>query len=198
MENEQARANEAFERWSETYDQSYMQWILFDRVHRAILKAIPGDVRPDAVVDIGCGTGRLLRRAKELWPRARLVGVDLAEGMIAHARAAMPEGEFYVGAAEKLPLPNASADLILSTVSFHHWQDQARGVSEVMRVLRPGGRFYLADALPPKIITRLWRHGNTAYPAQLRAMFARGGLKLLSQSHLWGWFFYLSVGEKPE
>ncbi len=196
MNNHPIDANQRFERWSDSYERSYMQWLIFDRVHRAVLNAVPAGWQPGAILDIGCGTGRLLRKVGRRWPKARLVGVDLAEGMIAQARTAMPKGEFYVASAESLPLPDASVDLVLSTMSFHHWQDQAQGVREVARVLRPGGRFYLADTCPPRWIMKVYHHGTMVYPPQLQAMFVQAGLNMLSQRHILGWFFYLSIGEK--
>ncbi len=185
-----------FENWSKTYEQDRMQWLLFDRVHRAVLIAIPDNIQPEVVLDIGCGTGRLLRKVQQRWPEARLIGVDLTEGMIAQARAAMPEGEFQVGPAEKLPLPDASVDLALSTVSFHHWQDQSQGICEVRRVLRPGGRFYLADTIPPRWITVFYHHGIITPLKQLNQMFDQADLTLLSQRRILNWFFYLSESEK--
>lgn len=47
--------------------------------------------------------------------------------------------------AEQLPFPTETFDLVLTTVSFHHWSDQPAGLSEAARVLRPGGRILLAD-----------------------------------------------------
>ncbi len=126
------------------------------------------------------------------------MGVDLSAGMIAQAQAAMPEGEFFQTPVERLALPNASVDLVLSTLSFHHWQDQDQGVCEVSRVLRPGGRFYLADTIPPRWIMKVYHHGTIKQPYQLRHMFSGSGLKLLSQRRVLGWFFYLSVCEKEQ
>lgn len=51
----------------------------------------------------------------------------------------MPEATFYVGMAESIPLPGNSVDLVFSTLSFHHWSDQMKGLREIVRVLRPGG-----------------------------------------------------------
>ncbi len=185
-----------FEDWSKTYERDRMQWLLFDRVHRAVLNAIPDDLQPEVVLDIGCGTGRLLRKVEKRWPGARLIGVDLTEGMIDQARLAMPEGEFSMGPAERLPLPDASVDLALSTVSFHHWQDQSQGICEVARVLRPGGRFYLADTIPPHWITMVYHHGTIVPLKRLNLMFKQADLSLLAQKRILNWFFYLSVCEK--
>ena len=116
-----------FNEWSETYERSFMQWLLFDRVHRGVLARLPADFVPATILDIGCGTGRLLRRMHLRWPSAVLVGVDLAEGMVARAREQTFGATIYLAPAEHLPLENDSVDLVTSTVSFHHWSDQSRG-----------------------------------------------------------------------
>lgn len=67
----------------------------------------------------------------DAWPEAHLAGVDPAQGMLEVARHLTPEARFYLGSGEALPLEDASVDLALSTISFHHWQDQAAGVREV-------------------------------------------------------------------
>src|SRR5260370_20365988 len=137
---------ERFHRWSRTYERSWLQRLVFDRVHQAVLRVVATEVaEPTTILDVGCGTGRLLRAAKARWLNAQLIGVDPAEGMVEVARHLAPAITFHVGSAEALPLPDASVDVVLSTVSFHHWGDQAAAIREVARVLRPGGRFFLSD-----------------------------------------------------
>ena len=58
----------------------------------------------------------------------QLLGVDPAPGMIEVAKRLTPTARLYLGTGEALPLEEASVDLALSTISFHHWQDQAAGV----------------------------------------------------------------------
>jgi len=140
---------DSFDHRSSGYEQSFLQGFFFDRVHQAALSLLPADVHPGSILDIGCGTGRLLRKAASRWPEAQLIGVDPAEGMIAVAHQQTPHGTFYISMAESLPLPDASVDLVLSTASFHHWADQAEGVRQVARALRAGGYFCLADIVPP-------------------------------------------------
>jgi ubiquinone/menaquinone biosynthesis C-methylase UbiE len=75
---------ERFEGWSSTYEHSWVQRY-FDQVHTFVLETVVAEVPgldPEVVLDVGCGTGRLLRRAANLWPEAQLVGVDPASGMI--------------------------------------------------------------------------------------------------------------------
>jgi ubiquinone/menaquinone biosynthesis C-methylase UbiE len=179
---------EQFNHWSETYEHSLVQWLFFDRVHRGLLRRLPTGFTPAAVLDIGCGTGRLLRRMQKRWPSAVLTGVDLAEGMTAQARRLTPAAAIHQAPAEHLPVESDSVDLVTSTVSFHHWSDQARGVAEAARVLRPGGLFILADL---KIA-----HGRPLLLPRVRSLFEYAGLSVRSQdSPLM--FFAFTVGEKP-
>ncbi len=52
---------ERFDRWSSTYEGYWLQKLIFDRVHRAVLDAVADQARPEVLLDVGCGTGRLLR-----------------------------------------------------------------------------------------------------------------------------------------
>ena len=103
----------------------------------------------ERVVDIGCGPGDSVALAAAAAPGVQVVGVDpgfpfrlatmlrtLGRGRAVRVRR---------GAAERLPIPNGWATLVLSINAFHHWEDRRRGLSEVRRVLRPGGRLILVD-----------------------------------------------------
>ena len=187
---------ERFDRQSSGYEAWLSQGVLFNNVHRAVLASIPADFKPETILDIGCGTGRLLRKLAVRWPEAQLIGIDPAEGMIAVARRLTPGVTFYQSMAEKMPLPDASADLVTSTVSFHHWQDQAQGVCEVARVLRPGGYFVLADISVPLGLWKYSGDGHQASPAQVRQMFSQAGLTIKVQRRALAVFVLITVGEK--
>lgn len=113
--------------------------------------------RPHRIVDIGCGTGRLLRDAAVRWPQAELIGVHPAPRMVETVRRLLPAAKFFVAPAEEVPLPDATADLVLSSISFHHWTDQRKGLTEAGRVLRPGGWLCLADIVLPRWVAGLFR-----------------------------------------
>jgi SAM-dependent methyltransferase len=103
--------------------------------------------RPREVLDVGCGTGALLRRAASRFPDAELVGVDPADQMIELARTRTPaasRARFICASAARLPFDDDSFDLAVSTMSFGFWPHSA-GLREVRRVLVPGGGLVLAD-----------------------------------------------------
>ena len=187
---------ESFDRRSSSYEQSFLQGLFFDRVHQAALSLFPADVNPASILDIGCGTGRLLRKAALRWPQAQLTGVDPAEGMVAAARRWTPQGTFYVSPAELLPLNDSSVDLVLSTASFHHWSNQHEGVHQVARVLRSSGYFCLADIVAPYGLSHVYRHGRPVEEVGRQAMFEQAGLKVETQRRRLGRFLLVTVGRK--
>jgi ubiquinone/menaquinone biosynthesis C-methylase UbiE len=184
-------------RRSETYEQSWAQKLFHDRIHKAVLDLAAREEEPEVLVDVGCGTGRLLRAAGSRWPEMVRIGVDAAEGMIAVARQTTPGAAFYQGGAESLPLPDASADVIVSTISFHHWPDPVQGVREVARVLCPGGRFILADIVPPFGLGWLIPHFRSGPIKRFRQVFGQAGLPVRAVHHRLGGWLLVVVGERP-
>ena len=91
------------------------------------------------IVDVGCGTGRYSSALAERFD-AQVVGIDPSEKMLEQARAKVSDRvRVERGAAESLPLPDASIDMIFLSMVFHHFDDRERAVAEFRRVLPPGG-----------------------------------------------------------
>jgi ubiquinone/menaquinone biosynthesis C-methylase UbiE len=188
---------EHFNRRSSTYENSLDQRLWFDRFQKRILKLVEKGYTPNTVLDVGCGTGRLLRKAKARWPKAQFIGVDPANGMIENARRLMPEAKFYVGQAESLPLPDASVDLVFSTASYNFWQDKEKGLSEIKRVLQLGGRLYLADIWPPLGLSKFITRFEFNNPSALQETFRRVGFQIRDQK-IWPiMWLVVTVGERP-
>ena len=173
-----------FGRWASTYDEHWLQPRFFEPVQEATLRRAAVLVPdPRSVLDVGCGTGALLRKVAERFPRADLSGVDPAPGMVEAARKAWcgnRPARFMRAAAEHLPFEDAEFDLVTSTVSFHHWQDQRAGLHEIGRVLAPGGSLILTD-----IFAVSWLRGWFAVfgmrhrfhtPAEIEGMLRSAGL----------------------
>ncbi len=114
---------------------------------------------PRRVLDVGCGTGCLLRDLAEKLPTVQILnGVDAAPQMVEVARSMATDRRliFTVASAERLPYEYASFDLVVSTTSFDHWRDQRRGIAECGRVLGPGGYLVLADLFSPWLLPTLF------------------------------------------
>ena len=183
---------EQFDRWSKRYERSKWQWLHFDRVHRVAFSLAARFGEPRVVLDVGCGTGRLLRAANERWPEARLIGVDPSEGMVQAGRRLTP-AELHLAGAEDLPLPDRSVDLAFSTIAFHHWADQARGLREVARVLRPGGGFVLIDNIGPDRLARLLKDRPYLTADERAALWTKNGLGVLDQRRIVLLPFFLPI-----
>ena len=181
-----------FDRWSGRYERSKWQWLHFDRVHRHAFKLAARFGEPTAVLDVGSGTGRLLRAAHARWPNARLVGVDPSEGMVVAGRGLTP-AQLYVAGAEAIPLPDRSIDLAFSTIAFHHWADPARGLREVARVLRPGGGFVLIDNIGPDRLARLLKDRPYLTENERAALWTKSGLRVHEQRRIVLLPFFLPI-----
>lgn len=178
-----------FAHWAPTYDRSYLQRLVFEPVHTTTLDALGRRrANPRAILDVGCGTGQLLRRAAARFPAAELVGVDPAAEMVRQAEASQPPGirvRFVQAAAEHLPFPDASFDLVVSSMSFHHWADQQAGLREIRRVLAADGLLALADGFAAGWLRLAFRiagkRDRVHTPAELDAMLARQNLTTIAR-----------------
>ena len=102
--------------------------------------------RDHVTLDVGCGPGAAVRMAAPLVRRA--VGVDNSAAMVhiaARRSGDVTNVEYQVGSAEALPFAAASFDRVWTVHAFHHWSDQSVGITEALRVLRPGGRFLVVE-----------------------------------------------------
>lgn len=139
-------------------------------LRRAILDLdrLIGAQRPIApvIVDVGCGWGRSFRLLDAQFAAEKMIGIDIAPEMLAHAaRSTAQQGldvELLLGNGAHLPLPAQSADLLFCHQTFHHLVDQPGALREFHRVLRPGGLLLFAEStrayIHSWIIRLLFRH----------------------------------------
>ncbi|WP_013321553.1 class I SAM-dependent methyltransferase [Gloeothece verrucosa] len=135
-----------FDRWAPNYD-ILLTTIFYQAIHKRLLEYVKLPNCPD-VLDLGCGTGRLLHRLATLNRDLRGIGLDLSPEMIRQARQRnhLRKQLIYIrGNAESLPFAARQFDAVFNTISFLHYPNPQQVLSEVKRVLKQGGRFYLAD-----------------------------------------------------
>lgn len=122
-----------------------LRWV-YRGLARDLQPAVP---RGATVLDVGTGPGILLAELARQRPDIELIGVDISADMVAAARANLARYgsrvTVHVGDVARLPLADSSVDLIVSSLSSHHWADPAAAVPELARVLRPGGQAYIYD-----------------------------------------------------
>ncbi|MCL2660142.1 MAG: arsenite methyltransferase, partial [Acidobacteriaceae bacterium] len=125
----------------------------------------PGEV----VVDLGSGGGLdVFLAAKKVGPEGRAIGIDMTPAMIERARANAASGgyanvEFYQSTIDKIPLPDASVDCVISNCVLNLAPDKPAVFREIARVLKPGGRLAVSDIALKKVLPEAIARSMAAY-----------------------------------
>ena len=214
MGYDKTQAQHEFTRWSESYDQCILQWLLFGPSHRAIIARIReqwGD-KPLRVLDIGCGTGIFAERIREALPSAQVVGIDLVSGMLQKGAERWRKHAGSVAAiqadSERLPFDRGTFDVVTCANSFHHYPHQSHAVTEMRRVLRPNGRLMLVDGyrdgpwgwlIYEVCVATVEGAVHHAKSSEIRRMFSDAGLQAIEQTVYRGAApFLLTEASAPE
>lgn len=135
-----------FDRWAPSYD-FLLPSVFYQAIHRRLLEYVQFSDHP-VVLDLGCGTGRLLNRLADHYPDLYGTGLDFSAEMLRQARRSNqhhPRLIFVQGNAEALPFADQQFTDVFNTISFLHYPNPGSVLAEVRRVLQPGSRFYLVD-----------------------------------------------------
>ena len=135
----------------EYFDQVADQWdamrqqFFGEGVRRAAIAAA-GVAARHAVADVGTGTGFLAEAAIDAG--ARVIGIDISDGMLAQVTARLAGREFEArrGDTAALPLADGEVDAVLGNMVLHHAEDPPAAIREMARALRPGGTLVITDA----------------------------------------------------
>lgn len=141
----------------------------------------PGEI----VVDLGCGGGLdVLLAAKKVGPTGRAIGIDMTPQMLDLARrnaakAGVTNVEFHHATIDRLPLPDASVDCVISNCVINLAPDKSAVFREIARVLKPGGRLAVSDIalkqpLPPEVAGDLMAYVGCIAGAVSFADYKRG------------------------
>ena len=138
IQNEQLR--EEFNRWAEAGRGEGME---SDHLPIALPMLAKMDLRADEnVLDVGCGGGWLCKLIASRVTEGRIVGMDISDGMVRHARrncAEIANAMFVVGSVDAIPWQPNFFTRVVSVESSYYWPDPAQGIREMFRVLQEGG-----------------------------------------------------------
>ncbi|ESA38691.1 methyltransferase type 11 [Leptolyngbya sp. Heron Island J] len=135
-----------FDRWAPFYD-FWIPSILYQATHQRLLEYVELPEDPN-VLDLSCGTGRLLNRLAAAYPSLQGTGLDFSAAMLRQARRSnrhRPRLIFVQGQAAPLRFTDRQFDAIFNTFSFLHYPEPQQVLAEICRVLRPDGTFYWVD-----------------------------------------------------
>lgn len=182
MSNEKEKSRITFDKQAETYDTD-AGFRHARRMYSVLLNKL-SNIPYHSALDIGCGTGEMLRLILEQDGSKQLTGLDLSERMldIAKAKLTPPGGVVLVqGDSEHLPFQDNSFDLVYCNSSFHHYPAPDRVLAEIRRVLKSGGTFVMGDPWRPfgwrnmiNLYLRFLDHGDVKFYSkrELCALFA--------------------------
>ena len=106
-----------------------------------LLKMLPGHIPSANIVDLGCGTGFFMKSLHNKYVASKIIGLDLAEGMLKIAKSEIKYHDLLLCAdSENIPLADNSIDIIFANLSFQWCGDLALLARETARIMKPGGR----------------------------------------------------------
>jgi ubiquinone/menaquinone biosynthesis C-methylase UbiE len=192
---------ELFDRWANSYDWTFPSFI-YQAIHKRLLTKVELSANAN-VLDLGCGTGRLLNRLANQFPEITGTGLDLSPQMLRVARQNnrhRPRLIYLEGNAENLPFVEGQFNAVFNTISFLHYPQPDQVLKEVARVLSPRSKFYLVDiTFNNSSSCQITPHSHTAVrfysQKQREDMGNNAGLTCVGHYPLLG-FVLLTVFEK--
>lgn len=133
---------------------------------KKVVKLI-AEIEPNSILDIATGTGDLALKFAQKIRAGRIVGLDLSEGMLSVARKKAKHStetqkvEFVKGDSEALPFEDDTFDAITVSFGIRNFENLEKGLSEIKRVLTPGGRFVILETSVPTKFP--WKQGYFMY-----------------------------------
>lgn len=194
-----------FNAWAKDYDHKYFWPFYF--ANRAVLDLL--DPKPrTAILDVGCGTGILLKQLLELERNLSLFGVDIAPEMVRVAQAKLGMAvEIREGSADALVYEDELFDSVTCATSFHHYPQPATALREMYRVLKPGGKLVMLDPFTDgwvrhticRLLDKLFAEVGTKLftREQMRRMFSEVGFEHVTQ-RTYGYYKLMTVGVKSD
>ena len=140
-----------FDKRATKYDNG-IEGFLSQRFYNDLLDNVilsPGN----CVLDVGCGTGTFLNRLSNNGTKISCYGIDYSKNMIWEAEKKYPQMNFCVGNSKELPYEDATMDVVITCMAYHHFEDQKAFRKEAFRILKPCGELYVCDPKFPAFLS---------------------------------------------
>ena len=166
QESKKSQVRRMFDTIAPSYDRlNHLLSFNFDRLWRKRLVKMVAAENPNMVVDVATGTGDVALAIARRMPEAKVVGIDLSEGMLAVAQEKSKGSEvtehieWLVGDGEALPTEDGVADVVTVVFGIRNFQNAEAGIAEAFRTLRSGGCYMVMEFTTPrgKIFGALYR-----------------------------------------
>lgn len=154
----------------------------------------------DKVLDVGCGTGTILKSFREL-EKIEGHGIDVEPEMLSVARRKCPDMDIRECSCEDTPYDESYFDTLTACMAYHHFPDKDAFEKEALRILKPKGKLYIADPAFPHLIRKtlnfLCRNINGEFfsSEEIRSRFERQGFRYLGEQK--DRYARLVIFEKP-
>ncbi len=185
------RAKNFYKYFSKIYD--YINPIFYSNEMRKIVVDFAKISEGDRVLEVGCGTGftteEIVRRINE----RNVYAVDLTPEQMRKAVFKFKKANFLIGDAENLPFKDNVFDAAISAGSIEYWPNPQKGISEMARVVKPGGRVViLAPRKPENRIVRRFAEGIMLFPSTQQCVLwmEKAGLKEIRFVETGPYFFW--------
>lgn len=142
-----------FDKRATKYDNG-IEGFLSQRFYNDLLDNVildPGN----CVLDVGCGTGTFLNRLSNKSTKIASYGIDYSTNMILEAEKKYPQMNFCVGNSKELPYEDATMDVVITCMAYHHFEDQTAFRKEAFRILKPCGKLYVCDPKFPAFLSNV-------------------------------------------
>uniref|UniRef100_A0A7C3M8F5 Methyltransferase domain-containing protein n=1 Tax=Archaeoglobus fulgidus TaxID=2234 RepID=A0A7C3M8F5_ARCFL len=172
------RARIFYRYFSKIYD--YVNPIFYSEEMRRTVVDMANIDGNSLVLEVGCGTGFTTEEIARRVPEENVVAVDLTPEQIVKARAKLGKVNYILGDAENLPFEDDSFDAAISAGSIEYWPNPQKGIEEMTRVTKSGGRVViLAPRKPDNLIARKFAESIMLFPSTQQCVywFMKAGLE---------------------
>lgn len=206
MDQLEKNSIEEFSKWADSYDNPLTS-ITFRQTNTKIVKLLDPK-QNSSLLDVGCGSGILIKYLLETNRGMKLFGLDITSKMVEVAKrkfANDPNVEITLGSAIKMPYKNNTFDYVTCASSFHHHPDPLKSAKEMVRVLKPGGKLLILDMCIEGLLRRILFKIENVYHNEGKVfrltnkemfdLFQKVGLRQIEQSTFL-YFNLVTIGTK--